>query len=258
MPLTKGNQEIYTHLAVIYDEVMREIDYDDWADYIDAIIQKHHPDAQTLIELACGTGSLALSLEELDCYDITASDYSEQMLEIARSKAVFKKSSVEWKQIDFFAIPDNKKYDVVIMLFDSINYVRDVSSVQQVFEQVKSILDDNSIYILDFTTPQHSKKHADLMNDQGITPDNYRFVRISSYLEAEGNHYNEFVIEKLSDDKQTVLERKREVHVQKTFTLADIRKVVALAGLQEVIAYDDLDLIEATDQSDRVTLVLKK
>lgn len=256
MPLTKGNQEIYTHLAVIYDDVMREIDYDDWADYIDAVIQKHHPDAQRLLELACGTGSLALSLEELDCYEITASDYSEQMLEVARYKAQFRESSIEWKRIDFFSIPDEKKYDVVIMLFDSINYVRDKNSVQQVFEQVKNILDDDALFIVDFTTPQHSVKHAELMNDQGVTPDNYRFVRISSYLEAEGNHYNEFIIEKLSDDKQTVISRSREVHVQKTFTLAEIREVTRLAGLREVAAYDDLDLEEATDQSDRVTLVL--
>jgi ubiquinone/menaquinone biosynthesis C-methylase UbiE len=257
MPLTKGNQEIYTHLAVIYDDVMKEIDYDDWADYIDALIQKHNPDAQSLLELACGTGSLALSMEELDCYDITASDFSEQMLEIARGKAHFKNSQIIWKQIDFFKVPTDVKYDVVVMLFDSINYVRDVRSVQHVFEQVKQILTDDGIFIVDFTTPQHSVKHAELMNDQGITPDNYRFVRISSYLEAEGNHYNEFIIEKLSDDKQTVLERTREVHVQKTFTLVEIRQVAADAGLQEVSAYDDLDFIEATNQSDRITLVLK-
>ncbi|MCC5925225.1 MAG: class I SAM-dependent methyltransferase [Bacteroidetes bacterium] len=257
MPLTKGNQEIYTHLAVIYDDVMREIDYDDWADYIDAVIQKHHPDAQRMLELACGTGSLALSMEELDCYDITASDFSEHMLEIARTKAQFRGSSIVWKRIDFFDIPDSDTYDVIIMLFDSINYVRDVKSVQQVFEQVKGVLSKDGIFIVDFTTPQHSAKHADLMNDQGITPDNYRFVRISNYLEAEGNHYNEFIIEKLSDDKQTVLERTREVHVQKTFTLAEIRQVAATAGLLEVAAYDDLDLVEATDQSDRITLVLK-
>ena len=60
MPLTKGNQEIYTHLAKVYDEVMKDIDYEDWADFIDEIIQNHNDEAKTILELACGTGSLAI------------------------------------------------------------------------------------------------------------------------------------------------------------------------------------------------------
>lgn len=257
MPLTKGNQEIYTHLAAIYDEIMRDIDYEDWADFIDAVIQKHHPDAQYILELAGGTGSFALSLDELDCYDITSSDFSEQMLDVARSKGQFKGSQVKWQQIDFFKIPSDQKYDVVLMLFDSLNYIRDKDSISNVFKQVKSILNPVGCFIFDFTTPQHSLKHAEMMNDQGFTPDNFRFVRISRYLEAEGIHYNEFVIEKLSDDKQNVLERKHEVHVQKTFTLHEVREVVASSGFEEVVAYDDLDLIDATNQSDRITMVIQ-
>jgi hypothetical protein len=96
-----------------------------------------------------------------------------------------------------------------------------------------------------------------MMNDQGLTPDNYRFIRISRYLEAEGMHYNEFTIEKLSDDKQQVLERKHEVHVQKTFTLSDITKIVEEAGFKMLAAYDGFDLIEATSQSDRITMVVQ-
>jgi ubiquinone/menaquinone biosynthesis C-methylase UbiE len=257
MPLTKGNQEIYTHLAVIYDEVMREIDYDDWADYIDALIQKHNENAETILELACGTGSLALSLDELDCYDILATDFSQQMLEAAKSKASYKNATVSWKQLDFFNIQLVKKFDIVLMLFDSVNYIRDPQSIKEVFTQVKKVLKPDGVFIFDFTTPQHSKKHAELMNDQGLTPDNYRFVRVSRYLETDGMHYNEFVIEKLSDDKQTVLDRKREVHVQKTYTFNEIKNVVDAAGMEVIAAYDDLDFIEATEQSDRVTMVIR-
>jgi ubiquinone/menaquinone biosynthesis C-methylase UbiE len=257
MPLTKGNQEIYTHLAVVYDEVMRDIDYEDWADFIDAVIIKHNEDAVSILELACGTGSLALSLDELDCYDITASDYSEQMLEVARQKAAYKNSSINWKQIDFFNINISEKYDVVLMLFDSINYIRDTESMLLMFQQVRNILNEDGFLIFDFTTPQHSSKYADMMNDQGVTHDNYRFVRISRYLDTEGVHYNEFTIEKLSDDKQNVLERKNEVHVQKAYKFEDIQNVVSQAGFTVVAAYEGVDLVEATPNSDRITMVIR-
>ncbi len=257
MPLTKGNQEIYTHLAVVYDEVMRDIDYEDWADFIDAVILKHNDEAVKLLELACGTGSLALSLDELECYDITATDYSSHMLEVARQKATYKNAQVAWKQIDFFNIDIDEKFDAIFMLFDSLNYIRDQESILQVFQQVKKRLAPKGIFIFDFTTPQHSTKYADLMNDQGITPDNYRFVRISRYLEAEGVHYNEFTIEKLSDDKQQVLERKHEVHVQKAYKFEDIKKYATEAGFEIVASYNGVDLEEAPPHADRITMVVR-
>lgn len=257
MPLTKGNQEIYTHLAVVYDEVMRDIDYEDWADFIDAVILNQNEDAVSILELACGTGSFALSLDELDCYDITASDYSEQMLEVARQKAAYKDSRVIWKKIDFFDINIEEKFDVVLMLFDSINYIKDTESIKAMLGQVKNVLNEDGFFIFDFTTPQHSTKYAEMMNDQGVTHDNFRFIRISRYLDAEGMHYNEFTIEKLSEDKQTVLERKNEVHVQKAYKLEDIKQVVTDAGFRILASYDGVDLKEATNNSDRITMVIQ-
>ena len=122
---------------------------------------------------------------------------------------------------------------------------------------MKKVLNDDGFFIFDFTTPQHSSKHAEMMNDQGITFDNYRFVRISRYLEAEGVHYNEFTIEKLSDDKQQVLARKNEVHVQRTYKLDDIREVVTDTGFKIIAEYDGLDFVPATNQSDRITMVIQ-
>lgn len=257
MPLTKGNQQIYTHLAKVYDEVMKDIDYEDWADFIDAVIIKHNEDAATILELACGTGSLALSLDELDCYNITATDVSEQMLEVAEQKASFKDATITWKKIDFFNIDIDEKFDVVLMLFDSLNYIKDPDSIVLMLQQVRNVLNEDGFFIFDFTTPQHSSKYAEMMNDQGITHDNYRFVRISRYLDTEGVHYNEFTIEKLSDDKSTVLERKNEVHVQRTYRLDDIRSVVKSAGFEIIAEYDGLDLEPATTNSDRITMVIK-
>jgi 2-polyprenyl-3-methyl-5-hydroxy-6-metoxy-1,4-benzoquinol methylase len=111
----------YEALAYIYDEVMQDIDYDDWADYIDEIIQEHHPDAVSILELACGTGRLALSLDELDCYDITATDKSETMLNVGKLKAEYKKSGIRWQVVDYFNITMPERFDVVMTLFDSLN-----------------------------------------------------------------------------------------------------------------------------------------
>ncbi len=258
MTLHKHNQAIYTHLAPVYDEVMKDVDYEEWADFIDAIVAEHFEDAQTMLELGCGTGTLSLLLDEFDLYDITATDISNEMLDVARFKGEFKGSNVTFEQVDFTDIKLKDTYDVVLLVFDGINYMTETSGIIRVLEQVKNVMYEESIFILDFATATNSRKHADLMNDEGITADHWRFVRVSRFLPAEKLHYNDFTLEKLSDDNAHVLQRYREVHVQRVYTFSEMKDLVAQAGLRILAAYSGFELEEATDTSDRITLILRK
>jgi len=258
MTLHKHNQAIYTHLAPVYDEVMKDVDYEEWADFIDTIVAEHFEDAQTMLELGCGTGTLSLLLDEFDLYDITATDISNEMLDVARFKGEFQGSNVTFDQVDFTDIKLKDTFDVVLLVFDGINYMTETSGIIRVLEQVKNVMYEESIFILDFATTTNSQKHADLMNDEGITADHWRFVRVSRFLPADKLHYNDFTLEKLSDDNAHVLQRYREVHVQRVYTFAEMKELVTQAGLRILAAYSGFELEEATDSSDRITLILRK
>lgn len=257
MTLHKHNQAIYTHLAPVYDEVMKEVDYEVWADFIDAIIVEHYEEAQTLLELGCGTGTLSLLLDELDLYDITATDISNEMLEVARFKGEFKNAGVRFEQVDFTDIRLQDTFDVVLLVFDGINYMTEPEGVVRVLGQVRKVVNPDGLFILDFATLVNSMKHADRMNDEGITPDRWRYVRVSRFLPADHLHYNEFTLEKLSETNDTVLQRFREVHVQRVYTLDHMRSLCEQAGFRILAAYSGFELEDATSQSDRVTLVLQ-
>ena len=82
----ESHEPEYSKLAEIYDILMENVDYDVWADFIDEVIQVHHPDPGKILELACGTGSLSLSLDKLGVYDIVATDKSRPMVQKAQSK----------------------------------------------------------------------------------------------------------------------------------------------------------------------------
>lgn len=257
MTLHKHNQSIYTHLAPVYDDVMRDVDYEVWADFIDAIIVEHFEEAQTVLELGCGTGTLSLLLDELDLYDITATDISEEMLEVARFKGEFQKANVRFERVDFTDIRLEERFDVAVLVFDGINYMTETDGVMRVLGQVKRVLQPEGLFILDFATLVNSQKNADQMNDEGITADRWRYVRVSRFLPAERLHYNEFTLEKLAETNDTVLQRLREVHVQRVYTLDEMRDLCGRAGFRILAAYSGFDLEDATSQSDRVTLVLQ-
>ncbi len=247
----------YSVLAAIYDTVMREIDYEMWSDFVDEIIQTHHQDAYDILELACGTGSLALALDELDCYSIMATDGSEDMLEVARQKAALGVNDLRWEQVDFYDIGLEEDFDVVMMLYDSINYALTSEDVLKALQQVRKVLRPEGIFIFDFTTPGNSQRHAEELNDEGSTPDNYRYVRLSRYLPSEKMHYNEFEIEKLADDKVHIERRYREVHKQRVYSLQEMRDIVAESDFEILAEYDGFELEPADDNSDRITMVLQ-
>lgn len=254
--MNKGTKEsIYQGLSLIYDDIMHDIDYEDWADYVDELIQKYNPDAEDLLELACGTGNHALSLEELESYNITATDFSEAMLDVARTKTSFKSTEIEWKQLDFTNITDETTYDVVIMLFDSINYILSGEEVVNVFNGIKKILNPGGIFIFDFTTPENSEAAAELMNEEGTTPDDFKYSRKSYYLPSEKMHYNEFEIEKLSADKMRVEKRFREIHKQRIYTFAEMKSFVEQSNLTLLASFEELDFEPANNKSHRITMV---
>lgn len=251
-------QPEYTKLARIYDAVMEDVDYDLWADYIDALMLKHHPGPQTVLELACGTGSLSLSLDELECYDIMGTDKSPQMIAQARRKNEEMRCNVKFEVMDFLDINLDRTFDIAVCVFDSVNYLHSSDEVLRFLEQAQKVLDPQSLLIFDFTTPRNSVQAIEyLHNEEGYTNDNYRFFRESVYDAEEQIHTNTFEIEKLDEDQETVLEQYREIHRQRTYTLEQMLDIIDQTAYNLVAKYDGFEFEEADKNSLRITMILQ-
>lgn len=248
----------YTKLAQIYDAVMDEVNYDLWADYIDALMLNHHSDPETVMELACGTGSLALSLDELECYNIWGTDKSPQMIARAREKNRERMCGVEFSVMDFLNITMKKTFDVVFCVFDSINYLHKPRQILRFLNQCQKLLTPRSLLIFDFTTPINSKEAINyLHNEEGFTENNFRFFRSSTYNAEEQIHTNTFQIQKLAADRETVLDEFVEVHRQKIYSLKQMLDIIDQTAYNIRAKYSDFEFEEADDQSLRITMVLQ-
>lgn len=244
-------------MAIIYDELMRDIDYEFWSDFIDDIIQSINPDTKTILELACGTGSFAIYLDELECYDITATDLSPAMIEVANQKGKSVNAKVHFQTMDFRNINIEKQFDAVVMLFDSINYMMTDGDILMVFREVKKVLNDGGMFIFDFTTPVNSIRAVDLLNEERITRSGYHYIRKSWFDEKTGIHYNDFSIEKFGSRQNDKAVRYSELHQERVYTLDQIEKLAKEAAFDIQASYDGFDLIEANENSDRITMVLQ-
>ena len=248
----------YSVLAEIYDTVMKDVDYEAWTDYIDEIIMMHHHEARDVLELACGTGTMALSMEELGYYNITATDLSPEMIEKAKKKADEADSDVQFQTLDFLNIDLDKKFDAVFMVFDSLNYLHSNSDIATLHEQVHHILNPGGIFIYDFTTPRNSKKAIRYLNDeQDTVGDAYTYHRSSQYDSSSRIHTNTFDIKKLKKSAGSGPSIFREEHHQKIYTMNEIMPIVEESPFRLLKAYDGFELKPAHKRSLRITMVLR-
>lgn len=248
----------YTRIARIYDDIMRDVDYEGWSDYIDEIIQYHHPDAVDLLELGCGTGGHAIKLEELECYRIVATDISPEMVRLAEEKASRLDAMIEFEVADFLNFQLNRFFDAIFLVFDSINYVHQPENLTSLFQSAENHLNPNGIFIFDFTTPSFSQKVEHSLNESSRRIDDIRYSRKSSWDPNNRMHTNLFTIETLDPQTGNVIKTEEETHRQKIHHPEEIESVIADSGLKVEARYSDFDFTSVDDETDRITMVLRK
>jgi cyclopropane fatty-acyl-phospholipid synthase-like methyltransferase len=136
--------ETYDVFAPFYDAVQG--DRAEHAAYVRALIDKHHPGAKTVLELACGTGSILKRLESR--YAVTGVDLSEGMLEIAARKV----PRATLIQGDMTRISLDETFDVVLCVYDSINHLLKFAEWEAVFERAREHLEDGGLFVFDINT----------------------------------------------------------------------------------------------------------
>lgn len=143
----------YAAFAPFYDEVMGDRGRE--GSYVRALIERHHPKATNVLELACGTGAI---LEQLHPhYDVAGLDLSKGMLEIAGQKVPEARLFLE----DMVRFDLDETFDVVLCVFDSLNHLVKFEQWEAVFDRAREHLADGGIFVFDVNTERKLASFAD-------------------------------------------------------------------------------------------------
>ena len=142
----------YDAIAHVYEKLNSEIDYKKWADFIEAIFDKHLQTRPSLVlDLACGTGTMTRELASRG-YDMIGIDGSADML----AEAFMQKEEGE---STLYLNQDMREFELygtvgaVVCCLDSINYLLDEADVKKTFSLVHNYLDPDGLFIFDVNTP---------------------------------------------------------------------------------------------------------
>jgi len=240
----------YSKLAVIYDDIMAHVDYKKWSRYVMKIIRRWHPGAVRILDISCGTGSLLLKLDSRK-YCLYGFDFSFDMVKIAREKCRRKNDVALW-QGNMVAFGLRQRVDVIISLYDSVNYILEPAGWQRMFNCVYDGLNQGGLFIFDICTETNSKKYFRNYFEKNAGP-GYSYERRCNYQETTKIHSNEFLIFFESENKSF-----RELHQQKIFLIREVLSLIQPTKFQLLGAFHGFTFKPATEDSLRVHFVLKK
>ncbi len=116
------------------------------------IVQQYKPLVRVL-DLGCGSGVHSRFLAKQGC-DVTAVDLSVEMLQYAKRQQI--ERNINYIVADFVNLPIRGKWDFILCLGNSLCLIPHRDDVQEFFFQIKSLLTDTGIFILQILNYNHS------------------------------------------------------------------------------------------------------
>ena len=143
--------EAYTGFAAVYDTFMDNVPYEEWCGYIKSLLMEQGVKEGLVLDLGCGTGSLAELLSAAG-YDMIGVDASEEMLELAYEKKAVSGSDILYLCQDMRELELYGTVEAVISVCDCMNYILEYEDLVQVFRLVNNYLDPGGVFIFDLNT----------------------------------------------------------------------------------------------------------
>ncbi len=142
----------YTAFAASYDGLMLDGHYRRRAAYLMRELRKSAVPVRTVLDLACGTGSIACLLAEHG-FSVIASDASEDMLAQAARKAARLKNPPLFLQQSMTKLRLTEPVDAVVSTMDSLNYLTKERDLLETFQRVRRWLKPGGRFLFDVNTP---------------------------------------------------------------------------------------------------------
>lgn len=143
----------YQALAASYDRLTNDVDYAAVVEFYFSILQREGLAPRTAVDLACGTGSVALLLAQKGL-QVTAVDMSEEMLCQAAQKAQEHTQMPMFicQRLEELRLP--RGVDLAVCALDSMDYITCPEDCQQAIKRIYKALNPGGCFIFDVNTPQ--------------------------------------------------------------------------------------------------------
>lgn len=243
----------YGSFAEFYDVLTDNVDHEGWAEYLLSLFDRYgQKRPQTILDLACGTGSLSIALLDRGV-DVIGVDGSEDMLAEAMEKSAPYGDRLmllcqDMRKLDLFGTVDG-----AVCMLDSINHLTKTADLSEVFRRLGLFVEKGGLFIFDVNTPY---KH------QMVLGDNSFVYELEDFFCAWQNHY-------LPRTKEVVMqldffvengegyERYTEEVRERAYTEKTLKRLLDEAGFEVLAVLGERTELPPRDTEERVVFVTK-
>lgn len=232
----------YGYLAKYYDRLTEDVDYNSFADYYKALFEKNSIHVSSVVDLACGTGTLTSILAGRG-YDMTGVDASNEMLMEAAEKdksILYLNQAIQ--ELDLYGT-----YDAAVCCLDGINYC-EPSSIRGIFERISLFVRPGGIFVFDILPVEHLKR----LDGEIFVDEDPNFCCM---WRAEFDYANmacNYGFDVFARRPDGLYERESEEHIEYAHSLEFLEKELSGAGFCEICTYGDRVLSAPDADSERI------
>lgn len=240
---------MYGKFAGLYDPLMKDVDYDRWAEYIASFLPEG---SLRIADCACGTGEITIRLAKMG-YTLTGIDISEDMLRIAAEKA--RKSALKLPFIcqNMAELQLHRPQDAIVCACDGVNYLDSLEQVGRFFSAAYAVLKPNGLLLFDISSRHKLENVLDcntFAEDDGerayiwkncYDPESRLISMELSFYEKQGELYRRF----------------EESHIQRAHEEKELLSAMEKAGF-DAAAYGFLTRKQAAEDCQRIQFIGRK
>lgn len=159
----------YGSFANFYDRLTENVDYKSYAAYIKRLFDSYGKNKKinSVLDVACGTGSLTAELSKLG-FEMIGADSSADMLMEAQMKKTEENLDILYlcqsaEELDLYGTVQG-----AVCTLDSINHITDKDDVLKAFKKVSLFTETDGIFIFDLNTEY---KHREILGNNTFVYD---------------------------------------------------------------------------------------
>jgi Methylase involved in ubiquinone/menaquinone biosynthesis len=216
----------YAIFARFYDLLTQNVDYAQRAQRLDKLIRRSMPMPQQplLLDLACGTGSLAVELLAAG-YDIIGVDASPDMLSVAGQKlpgALL--LCQDMRKLDLYGT-----VDVTVCALDSINHLQNEQALDETFARVALFTAPGGLFLFDVNT---AYKHREVLGNSVFVFDTDEVFCTWQNQYSAQNDCVEITLDFFVPGEKDTYRRYTESFVERIFEHALLAKLLEKHGFE--------------------------
>ncbi|MEQ2454995.1 class I SAM-dependent DNA methyltransferase [Flavonifractor hominis] len=244
----------YEFLAGCYDTFTADVDYARWADYLEKHFARSAIPVHTVLDLACGTGSLTCELARRG-YEMIGVDLSQEMLAQAAEKCrgvgeiepIFLHQAME--RLDLYGT-----IDACVCCLDSVNYVTRPKALARAFQRVHTFLMPGGVFVFDINTPDKLRGlDGQMFLDEN--EDAYCVWRADYSPRRRVCTYGMDIFQREEGD---LWQRWEEIHEEYAYEPAELEEFLRQAGFSHIKQYGELKLRAPKAGEQRIFFAARK